>query len=99
MPRFLITITTAWCGMDQTYAAIANTEDELKYVAENAAYDNFVEFDCLAQIMEDEDIDEDAAIEIESEYYGYFIEEWDETSPEEEWDWYELIYTSGNATV
>lgn len=90
MARFLIHVTTAWCGMDQDYAAIADCENDLENVAELAAYDNFNDFDCLQQIMEDEGIDEDAAIEIEHEYYGYSIEEWDEERPEKEWDWYEL---------
>lgn len=91
MARFLIHVTTAWCGMDQDYAAIADCENDLENIAELAAFDNFLEFDCLQQIMDDEGIDEDAAVEIEHEYYGYSIEEWDEERPEEEWNWYEFI--------
>jgi len=99
MPRFLIHVTTEWCGMDQDYAAIANDEKELESTAELLAYDNFNDFDLLEQIMEDNNIDEDAAIEIEHDYYGYSIEEWDESLPEEQWGWYELIYDSTDAEV
>jgi hypothetical protein len=100
MPRFLIHVTTAWCGMDQDYAAIANNEEELEDIAQNAAYDNFADFDCLEQAIEDEypDVDsdditdemKDVVIEKERDYYGYSIEPWDEERPEEEWGWYEL---------
>ena len=33
MARFLIHVTTEWCGMDQDYAAIANSADDLEDVA------------------------------------------------------------------
>lgn len=96
MSKFLVHVTTAWCGMDQDYAAIANSEDELQDVAELAAYDNFADFDCLQQIMDDEGIDENAAAEVEHEYYGFYIDEWDEERPEEEWGWYELRWDFTN---
>jgi hypothetical protein len=104
MARFLIHVTTAWCGMDQDYAAIADNADYLEDIAQLLAYDNFSDFDCLNQAIEEEypDVDsdditeemKDAIIENEGDYYGYTIEEWDETRPEEEWDWYDLQYDS-----
>jgi hypothetical protein len=96
MKRFLIHVTTEWCGMDQDYAAIAKTAEELEFIAEELAYENFTDFNCLAQIMEDENISEDEAINIESQYYGYYIDEWDESRPSEEWNWFELVYDSTN---
>lgn len=102
MPRFLINVWTEWCGMDQTYAAIANDEAELLCLASELAYENFSTFDCFTTLLEDnfpevedgeytDEMQEEMA-EIEGEYYGSDIEPWDETRPEEEWDWYELVY-------
>lgn len=87
MKRFLIHVTTAWCGMDQEYVAIAHNEGELEDIAQQLAYNNFIEFDLLQQIVE------------KGDYYSYTIEEWDETRPEHEWGWYELIYNKTNATI
>ena len=91
MPRFFIEVSTAWCGEDQQYTAIANTEDDLYDIVDDAAYSNFMEFNGLQQIMDDEGLTEDEAIEVEHEYYFSNITEWDETRPEEEWGWYELL--------
>jgi len=109
MKRFLIHITTAWCGMDQDYTAIADSEDDLQNVAQLLAYDNFSDFNCLEQAIEDEypDVDsdditeemKDAVIENKGDYYGFTIEEWDETRPDEEWDWYELVYDATDSDV
>ena len=98
--RFLITVNTAWCGEDNTYSAIANSEIELHDIAAQLAYDNFQSFDGLQGILEqnyepnedgeysDEDID-CASLE-EGEYYGYIIEEFE--GDDEEFGWYDLVY-------
>lgn len=102
MKRYLIDCWTNWCGEEETYSAIAHNEEELETIASTVAYDNFADAtgfsgiaeevfpDISYQDLSDEQIDE--LYEVEGEYYGYNIIEWDETRPEEEWDWYELVY-------
>lgn len=100
MKRFLINVSTNWCGEENTFSAIANNESELDKVAEEVAYNNFCSYGGQDAILkelfgdEEEYTDEmfDEASEIESEYYFYDIEEWDEERSDEEWDWYELVY-------
>lgn len=42
--RFLIHVSTNWCGMDQTYRAEADSEMELWDIAEQLAYENFQDY-------------------------------------------------------
>lgn len=98
--KFLIQVTTNWYGMDQTYAAIAEDESDLEKLAEELAFNNFSDFDCMSDILEElfpnveygeySDDQRDEAAGIEGEYYGYTIEEYED--PEEEWEWYEIVY-------
>lgn len=100
MKRFLIEVNTAWCGEDNTYAAYAETESELWETVDTAAYDNFMSFHCPENILKElfPDVEEytdemrTEAAEEEGNYYSGTIIEWDESRPEEEWEWYELIY-------
>lgn len=100
MNRYLIHVYTNWCGMDQDYVAYANDDLELEELAQQLAFDNFNDFDCLTDIANnlfpeaDEITDEmlETASEVEGEYYGYTIKEWDESRSDEEWNWYELVY-------
>lgn len=106
MPRFLINCWTAWCGEDETFAAIADYEEQLSDVLDNCAYDNYLEGTgpdgILTEVYPDIDPEDltdeerDEALENEGGYYGGSIEEWDETRPEEEWGWYELVYDINN---
>lgn len=41
MKRYLIHVTTNWCGMDQDYPAIAKDESDLDEIASDLALDNF----------------------------------------------------------
>jgi hypothetical protein len=41
MKRFLIHVSTYWCGMDNTFRAEAESELELDEIADQLAYDNF----------------------------------------------------------
>lgn len=102
MKRFLINTYTDWCGEELEFSAIAESDSdpELCAKAQEAAYSSFIDFGGLENILEsmfpyDEDYTDEQLEEAskkEDEYYGYIIEEWDETRNEEEWDWYELIY-------
>lgn len=109
MKRFLINCYTAWCGEEETYAAIAESEFDKNLVSirDSLAYDNFMEGNGPDEMYHEEypDIDledltdEDKDAVDEGAYYGSTIEEWDETRPEEEWDWYELVYDANDPDV
>ena len=101
MKRFLLNVSTNWCGEDNTYAAYAESEDELYDLLDELAYENFSDFGGFEKVLEElfpdvepgdytEEMYKEAA-EIEGEYYYGSIEEWDETRSEEEWNEYELV--------
>jgi len=98
--RFLIHVYTNWCGEDNDFSAIVKDESELDSIAQEAAYNNFSDFNGIEGILEEmfpseedyTDEQRDEAAEFEGDYYSYNIEEWDESRNEEEWAWYELIY-------
>jgi len=104
MARFLINVHTAWCGEEETFAAIAKNDcdPQLLNKLDELAYDNFLDGNGVDEMYREEfpDIDredltyEDIESIDEGNYYGGDIEEWDETRPEEEWNWYELVYNS-----
>lgn len=95
LQRFIITVTTNWCGMDQKYAALAEHESDLDDVAEQLAYDNFNDNGCWEDIAEEEGYDPSEMSDEdwgtlqgrvdESAYYSYCVEEF--TGTEEEWEW------------
>ena len=83
MKRFLIHVDTNWCGEEDTFRAVAESEIELWDIAEQLAYDNFYSFGHDQDIAEDWDemwsrIDETA-------YYSFSIEECED---DEEWNEY-----------
>ena len=98
--KYLVELTTNWCGMDQTYRAYADSDmnSDLLDTAEAAAYENFADFDCINDVAEElgYDVDEmtdedwDEVNQHEHEYYGFTIEEF--TGSDEEWDWYETLF-------
>lgn len=94
--KYLIHVSTNWCGMDQTYRTIANSEVELYDLAERLAYENFQSYDLWNEIAEEEGYDPDEMSENdwdhlyntidETNYYGFTIEEF--TGDDKEWDGY-----------
>lgn len=52
MKRFLIHVSTYWCGMDNTFRAEAESELELDEIADQLAYDNFQSYGCEADMEE-----------------------------------------------
>ena len=48
MKRFLIHVSTYWCGMDNTFRAEAESELELYEIADQLAYENFQSYRCEA---------------------------------------------------
>lgn len=96
MKRFLIHVSTNWCGMDQTYRAEADSEMELWDIAEQLAYDNFESYDLWEEVAKEEGYEPDEMSEDdwdnlyntvdETNYYGFVIEEF--TGNDEEWEEY-----------
>ena len=87
MKRFLIHVSTYWCGMDDTFRAVAESEMDLWDLAEQLAYDNFQSYGCESDIAEEEGYDPDemwSRID-ETAYYSFSIEECED---DEEWNEY-----------
>ena len=94
LKRFLIHCSTAWCGMDDTFRAVAEKEEDLWELADQLAYENFNSYGGTDLILEDyydiEDLSEeeiDAILEdiCEVDYYYSSIEECED---DEEWNSY-----------
>lgn len=101
MKRYLVHVSTAWCGMDNSYALETDSEtNELLDDIRMIAYDNFQSFGCDVLLMEElfPDVDtEDYTDEmwdtynnVESEYYFYNIEEF--KGSDEEFNEYEKLW-------
>lgn len=54
MKRFLIHVSTYWCGMDDTFRAVAEDETQLWDLAEELAYQNFQSYGLDEEIAEDQ---------------------------------------------
>lgn len=93
LKRFLIHCSTAWCGMDDTYRAVAEKEEDLWEIADQLAYENFESYGGTDLILEDYDTEDMTEDEIEtiledvdeSDYYYASIEECED---DEEWNSY-----------
>ena len=93
MNRYLIHVSTNWCGMDDVFRAIAESKDDLHDIAQELAYDNFESYNLWEEIAREEGYDPETMTEEEWDrlrdetdrfnYYGYNIEEF--TGSEEEW--------------
>lgn len=93
MKKFIINCGTCWCGTDNSFRALAKSEEDLDDLAIDLAYDNFCSYCDTSDILEDlgYDIDDLSDEEIEdildhideSMYYQYSIDECDD---EEEWN-------------
>lgn len=101
MKRWLIICDTHWCGTESIYSAITNDKFDLLDLSEQLAYDNFNEltggFEAILEELFPDELEyteemENEAMDSECDFYSYNIEEWDESRPEEEWTWYELVY-------
>ena len=101
MKRYLVHVSTAWCGMDNSYALETDSEiDELLDDIQTVAYDNFQSFGCDEYVMEElfpgissEDYTDemlDAYNDAESEYYFFNIEDFE--GSDEEFNEYEKLW-------
>lgn len=99
MKKYLITVSTNWCGMDQTYRAETENKLELEEIAMQAAIDNFNDYDCWEYVAEELGYTIDRMLEDdwndvynsidESAYCDFKIEEF--KGDEEEWNTYPNI--------
>lgn len=77
MKRFLIHVSTYWCGMDDTFRAVAESEMELWDLAEQLAYDNFQSYSCENDIAEEEGYDRlDHCIQYVVDHCGEYLTQW-----------------------
>jgi hypothetical protein len=87
MNKYIIHVETNWCGEDNDFAAVAESEEELYNIVDQLALDNFNSYNGFDQMMEDEfgspdeeedgnytDIQIDWGYENESNYYSSTIE-------------------------
>ena len=96
MKKFLIHVSTYWCGMDDTFRAIAEYETQLWDLAEELAYQNSQSYGLDEEIAEDQGYDPSEMSEEdwdkmwdevdESTYYSYDIEEFE--GDDKEWEEY-----------
>lgn len=87
MKRFLIHVSTNWCGMDDTFRAVADNKFSLYDIGEQLAYDNFDSYGCYTLIAEEWGYDPDEMEEAdwdelwekteEADYYSFYIEEFE----------------------
>lgn len=104
--KFLIIVDTEWAGTQETYSAIAESEDELMYLADDLSYDNYIESDgdnlLLNLLFPDaEECTDDMQEIIDTEsinYYWSSIYEVDENNEKdmEKFNNCELVYDSRN---
>lgn len=100
--KFIIEVSTAWCGEDNQFGALAENESEIWDVANSAAYDNFSDFNGREGIAEElfpetnyEDLTDEQLEEIdavEHEYYFSNIKEVEDDNDAEFFDNLEIIY-------
>lgn len=94
MRKFLINVSTNWCGTDATYRAVAEYAEDLEDLAQELAIENLETYDYENLIAEDNGYDPDEMNDhdwdelwrntSESEYCDYSIEEFE--GSDEEWD-------------
>lgn len=85
MKKFIITVNIDWCGVSESYGAIAVTEEKLLDIVDDLAYENFLEFDGLNLVLselypEAEEYTsemEEHASDVSADYYTGSIEEYD----------------------
>lgn len=97
MKKFLITVSTDWCGENQSYRIEAESEHDIEELAEEIAYDNWEQYDHLEDIAEELGYDVENMTDVDWDYvwdqayqnpsWYSSIEEFEGT--EEEWNRYE----------
>ena len=94
LKRFLIHCSTAWCGMDDTFRAVAEKEEDLWELADQLAYENFNSYGGTDLILDDYDTEDMTEDEIETilediDESAYYYSAIEESEDDEEWNSYE----------
>lgn len=104
MNKYIIHCITAWCGVYEDYAALAKCESDLDDIAQNLAYNLFLEADGWETVAEEHDYDPESMTEEdwyklyeiidEAMYYRYETELVDEDDKEalKFWEECDLVY-------
>ena len=101
MKKFIIEVSTAWCGEDNQFGAFAESEAELYDIADALAFDNFSDFSGREAIAEElfsvsyDDLTDEQIEEIdcvEAEYYYSNIREVEDDNDAELFDNLEIVY-------
>lgn len=100
--KYIIDVSTNWCGEENSYAAYAESEYELDAIAGCLAYDNFAEFDGFEAVKaelfpdvldEDYTMDQEIeAAEVEGDYYSYTVRLVETEEEEKEFSYLDLVY-------
>lgn len=100
--KFIIEVSTAWCGEDNQFGAFAESEAELYDIADTLAFDNFSDFNGREAIAEElfsevsyDDLTDEQIEEIdcvETEYYYSNIREVEDDNDAEFFDNLEIVY-------
>lgn len=102
MKKFIIEVTTNWCGEGNQYGAYAKCQEDIEDIAQMTAWENFIGFSGIEGILEelfpeveDEEYTDEQrseAEERESEYFSYTIREVDGKDDEETFGYLEIIW-------
>ena len=83
MKKFLIYVSTDWCGEENSYRTEAESEYDIEYLADEIAFDNWSQYNHVQDVAEE---------------LGYDIESMDDTDWDNLWDqvyenpsWYSFI--------
>lgn len=99
--KFIIDVSTNWCGEENSYAAYAESIYELDSIGACLAYDNFAEFEGFEAVkaelfpeIEENYTDEQEieAAEVEADYYSYTIREVETEDEISEFAYLDLVY-------
>lgn len=100
--KFIIEVSTAWCGEDNQFGAFAESEAELYDIADLLAFDNFSDFNGRETIAEElfsevnyEDLTDEQIEKIdcvEGDYYFSSIREVEDDNDAELFDNLEIVY-------
>ena len=103
--KYLLSVSTAWCGEDQTYGIIKKEETDVEGLCEDLAYTNFSDFSGIDGVLEDmfpnqEEYTDEQIEKAENEagnYYQWNLEEFEEDG-ETDFNWFELVYDESAKT-
>lgn len=99
MRRFIINVTTHWCGMNQDYAAYAEKESDLWELAAELAEDNYESYNLDNDVAESNGYNPEEMTDGDwdrlwedvdrNDYFDYYIGEFN--GSDKDWEMYDLV--------